>query len=186
MPRTAIRTMRRSSFAALFCLALPVCGGDTAAMAGEGGDCEGLTSGNGEFELVVTGPKPAEECGHAVSAEDPSGPGWGVQLQSTSNISQINFWSEFNGRPDPGTYAIGDFVATDGSPASGNFVMFSIFDQETVGEALTSVTGTLTILTSSADEVTGTFEISARAGTLAGVAADYDVSGSFTAANEDA
>ena len=174
----------RPMLAAILCLAATSCGSSSPAAGGD--ECQGLMSGNGEFELVVTGPKPAEECGHAVSAEDPSGPGWGVQLQSTSNISQINFWTEFNGRPDPGTYAIVDFVATDGSPASGNFVMFSIFDQETVGEALTSVTGTLTILTSSADEVTGTFEISARAGTLAGVAADYDVSGSFTAANEDA
>lgn len=176
----------RSMLGAVLCLAATTCGSGSSPMATGGDDCQGFTSGNGEFELVVTGPKPAEECGHAVSAEDPSGPGWGVQLQSTSNISQINFWTEFNGRPGPGTYAIVDFVATDGSPASGNFVMFSIFDQETVGEALTSVTGTLTILTSSADEVTGAFEISARAGTLAGSAADYNVSGSFTAANEDA
>lgn len=176
----------RSMLAAMLCLAATACGSGSPPMATGGDDCAGVVSGGGDFDLVVSGPSVAEECGRAVSGEGSGGDDWGLQLLSTSGISQINFWTRGTGRPGPGTYPIVDFVATDGSPAAGNYVVMAIFDPETLGKTLTSVTGTLTVLTSSAGEVTGTFEVSAREGTVAGGAADYNVSGSFTAANEDA
>ena len=186
MARTKKSTLPTRILATLLSLAAAACGGGSPAMASGGDDCEGVISGDGEFALVVSGPNPAEECGIAVSVESSAGGNWGVQMLSTSNITQFNVWTDVGGRPGPGSYPIVDLAATDGSPASGNFVVMAIFDERSVGETLTSVSGTLTILSSSADEVSGTFEVSAREGTVAGGAATYTVSGSFTAANEDA
>ncbi len=180
-----VETMHRliGACLAILCLALAGCSGNSPMASA--GDCEGVISGEGEFELAVTGSGTADECGLAVSAESAANGNWGVQLLSTSGISQINVWTDAGGRPTIGTYTVVDYVATTGSPAAGSFVVLAIFDEATLGKTLTSVNGTLTIESSSADEVRGTFAFSAREGTGSAAAA-YNVSGSFIAANTDA
>lgn len=173
-------TTTLSNLATLLCLAASACG-QSPGMAVGGGDCP---NGGSEFQLNVSGPSAAEACGRAVSGEGSGGDDWGVQLLSTTDITQINIWTHSSGRPATGTYHIVDHTAVDASPPGGDYVMLAFFDEASLGITLTSVSGTLTILSSSADQVSGTFEISAREGTEG--AAEFTMAGSFTAENEDA
>lgn len=164
----------------LLCLAA-ACGNSSTSVAEE--DCPSVIPREGDFDVVVSGAGGAELCGNAVSFEGEGGGDWGLQLLSTSDISMVNIWTHGGGRPTPGTYAVVDLAATDGSPGSGMFVV-QINPDPAIGLAgLTSVSGTLTILSSSSTTVTGTFEVSARAGTVGG--ADYTITGAFTAENTD-
>jgi hypothetical protein len=133
-------------------------------------------------------------CGVAISALDPGGENWGIQLfgRKDNSHTTINIWHDLTGRPSPGTYDIVDLVAADGSPAAADYVVFAVFDEAVLentlenflGNTFTSVTGTVTILSSSAGEVSGTFEFTAREGLVAGGPAVVTITGSFTAENE--
>lgn len=93
--------------------------------------------------------------------------------------SGLTLMFEGVGRPDPGTYPIADLIATDLS-APGQ-VLISV-NAPGDDHDLTSVSGTLTITSSSPDAVSGRFTFQGTAGV--GVATGT-VEGAFTTTHTD-
>ncbi len=141
-------------------LSAAACSGAGGGSGGGGG--AGVCSGGpGEFTLTISGDDIAttELCGVARSGVDAS---WAMELLSKRDTSLVSIGSSLTAAPNTGTYNIADFVATGGKPASGDFVGLSIVDQATLGTTYSSITGTLTIDSSTTSSVSGTFEFSAR------------------------
>jgi hypothetical protein len=173
-----------SILAALLCLGATACS-DSPAMASD--ECrDGAPAGvGGEFEVTLSGSETLELCGFATSSEGPEGVGWSVHLLTPGGGNSLLLVTAQTGRPVPNTYDVVDFVATDATPMAEDYVVLIALEDDVLGATgLSSVTGTLTITSSSASQVSGTFEFSARESTVG--AAVVTITGTFTAANEDA
>lgn len=145
-------------------------------------DTEGV---GGEFEAVISGAEVLELCGFATSSEGPEGKGWSLQLVTPGGGSTVMLITEASGRPPRGTYEIVDFQGTDGAPPAGAFVGLIGLDVDALGATgFSSVSGSLTITSSSPDEVAGEFRFTAREGPES--ATLIEVTGSFVAGNDDA
>jgi hypothetical protein len=77
-----------------------------------------------------------------------------------------------------------DFVATDATPMAEDYVALIALEDDVLGATgLSSVTGALTITSSSEGQVSGQFDFSARESVVGG--AVVNVTGTFTTDNED-
>jgi hypothetical protein len=143
----------------------------------------------GGFEATLTGAETLELCGFATSSEGPGGVGWSVHLLTPGGGSSLLLSTGQTGRPAPNRYDVVDFVATDATPMAEDYVVLIALDNDVLGATgLSSVTGTLTITSSSEGQVSGRFDFSAREG-LDGRGVDggavVNVTGTFTTDSED-
>lgn len=144
-------------------LALGACSGDNTP-TGTGGGGGGGGGAGGTFNATVTGGVTASFSGTAVQTETPIDPstsqaGWVLLLGASSGTGNVVFIVRLGTRPGNGTYSLADLSTTTdlnndewgailllGSAASATFSGIS-------------VSGTVTITSSSANLVDGTFNI---------------------------
>jgi hypothetical protein len=145
------------------------CGGDDGSIidpdvsCGVVGTFEGTASGTGAASL--------DGCSQYVVADDGSGPFFGMVLTNGSDIDDITHTISIDregARPAPGTYNVGDET---GEVFGGVFL-----DQGDRNFFFTS--GTVTITTSAADNVTGSLNVTA---TEFGGTATMTITGNFAA-----
>ena len=130
----------------------------------------------GEFHLTVSGAGAATACGKAVFPDATDQ--FGMQFLSNTDITMITVFTGHPGRPGPGTYPIVDFVGTRGDPGAGVFTAKGMFDPASLNTTLTSVSGTITIDSSTPNGVAGSLEMTARIGMGA---AEYTINATFSA-----
>ena len=141
------------------------------------GDDPGGAAGAGTFNANVTGHVTNSFSGEANSA--PGAPsGWGIALGTGAPPSIVitTFESE---RPSVGTYPIVESVL---APGASETVFFASFVAEPGTGSYTSTSGTLTIQSSSASSVVGSFSFQAQRGTV-GNPLVVNVQGTFNATN---
>ncbi|MEZ4425772.1 MAG: hypothetical protein R3E98_20425 [Gemmatimonadota bacterium] len=135
---------------------------------------------SGEFSVTVTTSTAAQMTGYAVSSGQ-AGVGWSMTFITPGGDSGMLWVTEGMGRPDPGTYTIIDFVASDASPGPGEFI--ATVNMEGTSHDLQSVTGTLTITSSTAEAVSGHFRFSGLRNDA--TPQTGTVEGTFTTVNRD-
>lgn len=168
-PRTD-RVVRFSCLALL--LALPACGDSTPT----NGDLPGT------FSATVTGTVSATLTGTAVSTGNAATGGWGLVL-GPGSPQVITFVTPGNDRPSPGTYSIIAFVG--GAPSTEPVFVASIVAEPGVTSYTSTGNGTLTIESSSAGRVSGSFSFEAARGTV-GNPSIVNVTGTFDSTNSPA
>ncbi len=139
-------------------------------------DCGDGPADAGEFHLTVSGGGDATACGKAVFPDATDQ--FGMQFLSNTDITMITVFTGHPGRPGPGTYPIVDFVGTRGDPGAGVFTLKGMFDPASLNTTLTSVSGTLTIDSSTPSGVAGSLELTARIGMGA---PEYTINATFSA-----
>ncbi len=159
-------------------LALVACSSDdpTGTGGGNGG-------GNGSFNANVTGGVTASFSGVAAQGEGPveaGQQGWILALGDFTTIANNSIVVELLGtRPPNGTYQLIDVVAA-GDLLPGEWAGFLFLgDGTTISYFGSSVSGTVTITSSSADRVEGTYDFQVSDGGNPAVVAT--VTGSFSA-----
>lgn len=131
----------------------------------------------GQFTVTVTTATPLTFSGTVSSLGQASG--FTAIFIGEDLDSGLTLLFEGVARPDVGTYTIADFIATDGS-APGQ-VLVSV-NAPGSGHDLTSVSGTLTITSSSSSAVSGRFTFQGAAGTSGTTGT---VEGTFTTTHMD-
>ncbi len=156
---TRFRAPRLAGLAVLSTgLFLAGCGGDG------GGDVVGPGDDFGTFSVTVSGDINTTVSGSNALHTADFGPPWSVSLNSTEISLSI---VKSSGRPEPGTYSL---TAEGGET-------YALVQVESFSGA--SVSGTLTINSSSANQVSGSFDFTAV--TSAGVEMQITVTGTFEA-----
>lgn len=131
----------------------------------------------GTFNANVTGHVTTTFSGEANSVRGGSG-GWGISL-GTGAPPFIAITTLENERPAVGTYPIVEAVLAPGTPGTAFFASF--VSDPAVG-SYTSTSGTLTIQSSSASSVVGSFTFQGQRGTV-GNPLIVNVQGTFNTTN---
>lgn len=167
--------MKRSLLPWLSCLSLllllPACGSNTTAA--DGNDAQ-----PGTFTATVTGHVSATLSGVAAATGGASTGGWGVVLPPGGPMS-ITLVTPGKDRPPAGTYPIVEGVQAIGAEDT---LFFASFSAAVGTSSYTSTGGTLTIQSSSATRVVGSFTFEAMRGTV-GNPEIVSVQGTFNATN---
>lgn len=172
--------MRRYSYL-LFSLFLAL----TFAACDSDGDGDSNGNGNGNSDIgnanvTISGDVSGSFSGSAIfGADAEDGTGFTIvlfdQTITTLATGQFVAMGTDGERPSPGQY---DFEAASGVSFGGGY--FSS-DGSTTGTIVSAQSGTLTITSSSSDQVSGNFTFTGQAISNGGVAGTATVSGSFTA-----
>lgn len=139
-------------------LALGACSGDDTTTGSGGGG-----GANGSFTATVTGGVTGSFSGDAIQAETPLDPntgqqGWVLLLGSASGAANTVFIVRASSRPGTGSYSLVDLNVSGGltnNQWGGLIFMGAGTSLAFVG---ISVSGSITITSSSADRVDGTFD----------------------------
>lgn len=157
------RDARALTVATVTALTLVACGGDDDGVGPDPGE-----EPVGSFSATISGDVSASLSGEALHGEtvidDETGDqGWVAVMgfQETETTSAIML-VRLAGRPGPGTYSLDDLTSGEGLDASewGAFVVVATGGQSIAFSGF-STTGTVTITSSSADHVEGSFTIQA-------------------------
>ena len=164
-------------------LVVAVLGGVTACSSGGGDDVTGTNPPGGtvgSFNATVSGAMSATLSGSAAfgSSTVSGSQGFAIALVPTSGTNSIIFGRVNAQAPGTGTYQIADFATQ--SSVSGAMIAALIAGSGQSGQIYVSTSGTLTITSSSADEIKGNFTVSASAVTVSGTQA-VTMTGTFTA-----
>jgi hypothetical protein len=167
--------MKRTPFLRLSCLVIlasvSACGSDPAAS-------DDITNQPGMFTATVTGHVTATVSGLAASTGGTSTGGWGIAMAPGGSQS-ITMVTPGNDRPPPGSYPIVQSIQAMGATGTS---FFASFVADLASSSYTSTEGTLTIQSSSATRVVGSFSFEARRGTV-GNPQIVNVQGTFNATN---
>ncbi len=150
-------------------LALPACDSDSTPPGG---------NQPGTFSATVTGTVAATLSGIAASGGAAASGGWGIAL-GPGDPQSITLLASGNDRPPAGTYPI--VVFAQGGTAGGTAFVASIVAEPGVS-SYTSTGGTVTLSSSSASRVAGSFAFAAQRGTVSNPQ-NVDVTGTFDATN---
>lgn len=175
-------SIRLTAVGALLGLGLSACAPAERALA-QGLVCN-HPSGVGCFEATVTGPSgtPAQMTGFAKSFGSNADQAWYTQLIGPGGTSSMMILFNGAGRPPTGRHPIADFIASDASPPSGEFIGTGTVSPPVSGiSGFSSIRGTLEVTASSAGWVEGTFQFQARETSTGQV---VTVDGRFKAQNE--
>ena len=160
----------RLSFLAIL-VSLPACGSDPAAN-------DDMDNQPGTFSATVTGHVSATVSGLAAATGGAGFGGWGIAL-APGGPQSITMVTPGNNRPPAGTYPIIVSVQAVGATST---VFFASFVADSGSSSYSSTEGTLTIQSSSATRVVGSFSFEARRGTV-GNPQIVNVQGTFNATN---
>jgi hypothetical protein len=164
-------TLRLSCLALL--LLLPACESSPTA-----GDDNGNGDQPGSFSATVTGHISATVSGVAAATGGASTGGWGIAL-APAGPQSITIVTPGRDRPAAGTYPIVEGVQAIGAEDT---LFFASFVAAVGTSSYTSTGGTLTIQSSSATRVVGSFNFEAQRGTV-GNPQIVNVQGTFNATN---
>jgi hypothetical protein len=162
----------RFSCSALLLL-LPACESSPTAEDDNGNDAQ-----PGTFSATVTGHVSATVSGVAAATGGASTGGWGIVL-APGGPQSITIVTPGRDRPPAGTYPIVVSVQAIGATST---VFFASFVAAPASSSYTSTEGTLTIQSSSATRVVGSFSFEAMRGTV-GNPEIVNVQGTFNATN---
>jgi hypothetical protein len=139
----------------LFLLTLSACDG-----SGSNGDDQQIPSQQGTFQAKVTGAVTVEVTGTASSGA--AAGRWGLAMTVTTTkaggYSAITLVRNAAARPTEGDYTVGN-----ADPESGDFYGSAVIDNV----SFTGVSGSVSVVSSTEERVTGTFTFTARTGTVA-------------------
>ncbi|MCA9764158.1 MAG: hypothetical protein KC544_13640 [Gemmatimonadetes bacterium] len=122
--------------------------------------------GTGTFTAVVSAPgkDPVTITGDAPSLGNRGDSNWYTHMVSPDGNSSFRIFFSGAERPAVGEYQMVNFVETDATPPVGQFVATGGTDQASLqGIALASISGTVTITSSSSTSIVGTFRYQAGA-----------------------
>jgi hypothetical protein len=168
---------RRAVGALLVAVLGAACGGgsgdDTTAPNPPGGSV-------GSFSATVSGAMTASLSGSAAfgSSTVSGSQGFAIALVPASGTNSIIFARVNAQAPGTGTYQIADFATQ--SSVSGAMIAALIAGSAQSGQIYISTSGTLTITSSSSDEIKGNFTVAASAVTVSGTQT-VTLTGTFTA-----
>ncbi|ANM29603.1 hypothetical protein ABI59_08455 [Acidobacteria bacterium Mor1] len=127
-------------------------------------DVSGLEPGRGgyfEAAVIESPSRTAEMSGFAGGSSEERG--YAMHMTVPGGKGAVLFYTPGKERPEPGRYPIVDYIGTDATPAPGQFVVNIVPREGIVGlSGYFSIKGTLTVVSSTPDHVSGCLHFSAQ------------------------